>query len=228
MAGQFHTERVSRSTRRNSCEAIPAFEQNLPGNACQFVDDFQGLMGDDFEPDPLFFVECWTFGTPAAMKNFKQRRQGAAERKRPSHTFHEICDSSAMSFSTQFAVDTKDFAAASAAASAERSYAEWRQSSSEEPATPTQDQNPPQEERFAEAFGSLQEPMQAMTQQSARELLGVNENCTRAQIKAAYRRMASQWHPDRLECTTEQVRRLATAQMAAINEAYHLLSSCLS
>jgi curved DNA-binding protein CbpA len=40
--------------------------------------------------------------------------------------------------------------------------------------------------------------------------------------------MASQWHPDRLECTTEQVRRLATAQMAAINEAYHLLSSCLS
>jgi curved DNA-binding protein CbpA len=67
-----------------------------------------------------------------------------------------------------------------------------------------------------------------MTQQSARELLGVNENCTRAQIKAAYRRMASQWHPDRLECTTEQVRRLATAQMAAINEAYHLLSSCLS
>jgi hypothetical protein len=185
-------------------------------------------MGDDFEPDSLFFVECWTFGTPAAMKNFKQRRQGPAERKRSSHTFQEICDSSAVSFSTQFAVDTKDFAAASAAASAERSYAGWRQESSEEPAAQAQDRNPQQEERFAEAFDSQPEPMQPMTQQSACELLGVNANCTLEQIKAAYRRMASQWHPDRLERKTEKVRRLATDQMAAINEAYHLLRSCLS
>jgi curved DNA-binding protein CbpA len=39
--------------------------------------------------------------------------------------------------------------------------------------------------------------------------------------------MASQWHPDRLEFRTESVRQIATEQMAAINEAYHLLRSCL-
>jgi curved DNA-binding protein CbpA len=35
--------------------------------------------------------------------------------------------------------------------------------------------------------------------------------------------MVSQWHPDRLELRTEDVRQFATERMAAINEAYHLL-----
>jgi curved DNA-binding protein CbpA len=37
--------------------------------------------------------------------------------------------------------------------------------------------------------------------------------------------MASQWHPDRLERGSEHARRMATDQMAAINEAYSLLRS---
>ena len=35
--------------------------------------------------------------------------------------------------------------------------------------------------------------------------------------------MVSEWHPDRLEQSGERVRAFATKQMAAINEAYHLL-----
>jgi DnaJ-class molecular chaperone len=60
--------------------------------------------------------------------------------------------------------------------------------------------------------------------QRARLLLGVAATSTREQIKAAYRRMASQCHPDRLR---EELRRQATDQMAEINEAYSLLCDCL-
>ena len=45
------------------------------------------------------------------------------------------------------------------------------------------------------------------------------------EIRAAYRRKVSQWHPDRLDRRSEDVRQRATAQMAAINEAYRLLCS---
>jgi DnaJ-class molecular chaperone len=55
----------------------------------------------------------------------------------------------------------------------------------------------------------------------------VAENSSRKEIKAAYRRMVGQWHPDRLECRAEDVRQLATRQMASINEAYRLLCSSL-
>jgi curved DNA-binding protein CbpA len=37
--------------------------------------------------------------------------------------------------------------------------------------------------------------------------------------------MVSQWHPDRFQRKAEEVRQFATKQMAAINEAYHLLCS---
>jgi curved DNA-binding protein CbpA len=39
--------------------------------------------------------------------------------------------------------------------------------------------------------------------------------------------MASQWHPDRLQSRTEEMRRFATDQMAAINEAYSVLRNGL-
>jgi DnaJ-class molecular chaperone len=64
-----------------------------------------------------------------------------------------------------------------------------------------------------------------MTECRAREILGVTATSTRRQIKAAYRQMVSSWHPDRLECRTEEVRQFATAKMVAINAAYRLLRS---
>lgn len=62
-----------------------------------------------------------------------------------------------------------------------------------------------------------------MQYQRACELLSVSKYSTELQIKAAYRRMAGQWHPDRLERGSEEVREFATKQMAAINEAYRYL-----
>jgi DnaJ-class molecular chaperone len=66
-----------------------------------------------------------------------------------------------------------------------------------------------------------------MTKELACRLLGVIAPSTRKQIKAAYRRMVSQWHPDRLELASEEVRQMANERMATINEAYHLLLSGL-
>jgi curved DNA-binding protein CbpA len=62
-----------------------------------------------------------------------------------------------------------------------------------------------------------------MTPRHACRLLGVAANSTHDQLKSAYRRMVSQWHPDRLGPATDDARQRATDQMAAINEAYRLL-----
>jgi DnaJ-domain-containing protein 1 len=223
MAGQFHAGHVSRSTRQESRDVLPAFEPNWSGQSCQFVDDFQRLMGDDFEPDPLFFVDCWTIGTSAAASNFQQRRQEPADRELPSPAFLDLFSSSDPLLLQQDEL----LSVASAAANARRCYGDWRRQPSEEPAARAQDQNPQPGETSAEPLHSRQETIRPMTLKSARRLLGVTAISSRKEIKTAYRKMASQWHPDRLGFRTESVRQIATEQMAAINEAYHLLRSCL-
>lgn len=228
MAGQFHARRVSRSTRQEDCDVLPAFEPDCPAQPCQFVDDFQQLMGDDFEPDPLFFVECWTVGKSAAARNFQQRRQEPAESERPSYAFHDVYSTSNPSFLQQDELQAEMPYAASAAAGARRCSSEWRRPSSEEPSARAQDENSQPGETFAEPPDSRLETIQPMTLKSACRLLGVTATSTRKEIRTAYRKMASQWHPDRLQFRTERVRRFATEQMAAINEAYHLLRSHFS
>jgi DnaJ-domain-containing protein 1 len=227
MAGQFRAERFSCSTSQESCQGIPAFEPDESVRNWQLVDDFQPIVGDDAEPDPLFFVECWTFGTSTAATNFQQRRQKQADYERSSHAFRDLSSSRVLSFAQQCDMEAKALSAAGDAASAGRYYADWSRQNSEEPAERTQNQNPQPSEKSAESYESCQETIQSMTLQCACRLLGVNATSTREQIKTAYRQMASQWHPDRLECRTKQDLRIATEQMAAINEAYHLLRSCL-
>lgn len=51
------------------------------------------------------------------------------------------------------------------------------------------------------------------------EILGVSQNATEAEIKAAYRRLALQWHPDRNKSPE------AEAKFKEINEAYEVLSN---
>jgi hypothetical protein len=207
---------------------MPEFESNQQGQACQFVDDFQRLVGEDSEPDALFFVESWTLGKSAAVQNFQQRRQRPVEYERPMHTFNDLYSPSVVSFLQQCVLDAKFLSAAGAASSAGRYYTDGARQSSEEPAARTQDRNPQQGRTFAGSYESYQPTVHPMTLQRACQLLGVTAASTREQIKTAYRRMAGQWHPDRVETSTEPVQRIATEQMAAINEAYHMLRGGLS
>lgn len=69
------------------------------------------------------------------------------------------------------------------------------------------------------------EHVSPMSVQSASRLLGISTHSTREQKRAAYRQMASRYHPDRFGARTEAERRTATSRMAAINEAYSVLCS---
>jgi DnaJ-domain-containing protein 1 len=69
---------------------------------------------------------------------------------------------------------------------------------------------------------------EGMTLGRAMRLLGLTAASTREQVRAAYRRMAGEWHPDRVAGRAEAVRQAATEQMAEINEAYRLLRSAVS
>lgn len=60
------------------------------------------------------------------------------------------------------------------------------------------------------------------------EVLGVPRNATRAQIKAAYRKLALQYHPDRVHgdgSAGAEAKRRAAAKFTEISAAYELLSS---
>jgi DnaJ-domain-containing protein 1 len=64
-----------------------------------------------------------------------------------------------------------------------------------------------------------------MTPAEAATLLGVRVDASAAELKAAYRREAAKYHPDRLGDVAEDIRALAEARMKLINEANEVLSS---
>ncbi|MEW6387569.1 MAG: J domain-containing protein [Thermodesulfobacteriota bacterium] len=63
-----------------------------------------------------------------------------------------------------------------------------------------------------------------MTLKEAREILGLGLTATRREIKAAYRRAARRWHPDRAPQGAEGEYR---AQMQRINDAYQRILQLL-
>jgi DnaJ-domain-containing protein 1 len=227
MEGQFQVGRGSCTTTEESRDATPAIEPNRPAQAWQFVDEFQRLVGDDSEPDIRFFVESWTSGTAAAVENFQQRRQREPARERPRDAFRKSDSLEILSCEQELAFNAEFTSSIPAPTVAGAFKAGWRPQSDDDPVARMQEQAWRQWERFTEEHGASSGAVHPITLESARLLLGVTPASTRKQIKAAYRRMVSQWHPDRLELGTEDVRQIATERMAAINEAYHLLLSNL-
>jgi len=227
MEGQFHVDRCPCITTQESYDGPPALGPNRPRPPWQFVIEIQRLLGADSEPDPLFFVESWTLGLPAAVENFQQRRQGQADRERYGHAFDNFNHLRAQSFVQERELYAEFLTSARAGAISGCHDAGRPPRSPEGPATWTQDPAPKEWDTAAEEYASSGETTRPMTLGRACELLGVAATSTRGQIKAAYRHMVSQWHPDRLGSRTEEVRQLATEKMVEINAAYRLLRSGL-
>jgi hypothetical protein len=221
MQGQFEEEIGASETHYKVYEAMWAAEQALPGQTPHFAAQIHQLLGEEADLDALFLEESWTLGVPAALDRRQQRRHGQAERERRSQAFRELDTLGGLNFINQRA-GYAEFLAPSHSAAIATAYDSFRPQHDREPfAARHQDQAAINQVSFPDRAESYSFAV-PMTAQRACLLLGVTGSTTREEIRAAYRRMASQCHPDRLR---EELRRQATDQMAEINEAYSLLCS---
>jgi hypothetical protein len=210
MQDQFNVDRGSCSVSREGYEAQPLIEPNRPRKTWQFVEDFQLLAGEDAEPDALFFVESWSLGASEALANLQRRRLGQADSERKSRVFAEPDSFGPPLLATDIASRFEPGSSTRIPVKLGYDPAAWQGSAAEPHLLP-------------EEWDRTLDSVHPMTEERARELLGVTGSSTRRQIKVAYRETARQWHPDRLEHSTGAVRQFATEQMAAVNEAYRLL-----
>lgn len=175
------------------------------------LSQIEQYLGKDAEPDATFFVDSWTMGMAAASESFL-RRQGTVKSRE-----HEMPEwSNSFSFPPFYAGGFATSADAAwwlgEVAAAKSSMADRR----------------PGDETEAEPAGDEAEMAYPLTLESARQVLGVAATSTREQIKGAYRRMASRYHPDRLAQVGARAQKAAGDRMASINEAYRLLSAGLT
>jgi DnaJ-domain-containing protein 1 len=219
METEFQVERRSFSTAQATCDAIPSVDPIRQENRGQLLSDFHQFLGDDAEPDTLFFVESWTFGIPKAVENARQRQRGKPDREQQSRLFRQFANLGSQ-FYVEEALRTAEQFRSSHNADGAPMHREWF------PAQ-TYGVTPQESSDWPEGCDDNQETSLPVTHDRACRILGVSTTSTRGEIKAAYRRMVNRWHPDRLECKAEEERQIATLKMTAINEAYRLLCSDL-
>lgn len=56
------------------------------------------------------------------------------------------------------------------------------------------------------------------------KILGIETTATAAEVKKAYRTLAKEFHPDKLQALSVAMRELAEEKFKEINEAYHVLT----
>ena len=223
MESQFHVDRGHSVAGQEGLGDSPALDPNRAGEPWQLVSEVERLLGPDSEPDPLFFVESWSLGVPAAVENLERRRHDQAERERKGHTFDNFSNPRAQAFVQERELYAEFLSSARAAAN---SWFRGAQSSPRSPVEPSAfayDVDSQEWGSSADRRDMSDAASRPMRQDRARQLLGVTATSTRRQIKAAYRNMVSKWHPDHLECRTEEMRHFATEKMVAINAAYRML-----
>jgi DnaJ-domain-containing protein 1 len=217
MIGQSYKDRGFWETVLLSSAAL---EPNQTEQAWTLAEEIQRVMGEDTQPDSLFFEESWRYGAPTAVENLRRRRRQQTE----GVVFGEFDNLGAQAYVQQRELYADLFPSAKDGAVAGKPIAEWPQWHGEEHDPQTENASGDWE-RFATEHDSQQPASDAipMTLHMACRLLGVEADSTWSQIKKAYWRMAGKWHPDRMQHSSEETRRLANDQMIAINQAYCLL-----
>jgi hypothetical protein len=183
------------------------------------------LLGEDCAIDSTFFEEIWTSGQPAAVESYRKPRNRDAAIDFQRYTFAELSGLGNFLFTQESTCPQNGRPCAPSVMPSASYAASWLQEPLEYSQELTSDQASAVGSA-ASAEGARDHGVSCSTQyQRACELLSVSTYSTEAQIKAGYRRMAGEWHPDRLERGSEETRALATKQMTAINEAYCYLRS---
>ena len=184
-----------------------------PGGAeadAPFLTHIGQVLGEETVPDSEFFIDNWTVGFAAASENFLRRHE------QPNIRAHEMPEWHTFSFTPWFVAKAESSAATA-----------WpcREARAGEPSMPDLRRvGNEQEDDWREA----DEVGYPLTPESACRVLGVAVTSTREQIRAAYRKMAGRYHPDRLAQSEAREQKLASDRMASINEAYRLLSKGLA
>jgi hypothetical protein len=214
MEGQFNVEFDFPTAPQEDFTSFSTLDSSSPMPGSHFASDIRNLVGEETEPDPLFFVESWTLGASRAAENLKQRRQPHSDFQPQSHTFDQYNQLGAEFFvqqSWQYAQFRSSRPAAARPPYAEGFATHQRQASHD------------RSEAFTGDHDSGEQPNQPMTRQLALQILGVTATSTQGEIKSAYRHLVNEWHPDRFEGQADRARQLATAKMSAINKAYQFL-----
>lgn len=184
-----------------------------------FADQMNDLFGAEGEPDPLFFVESWTVGVEAATQNLQARHPIAQPHSTNESSWRPfefsmpliIVEDESLFGPNSTSIPTGFSTAWKHAYGVDRSSAPHSASKGDQRQTDA---------------GSTNIPPQGLplSAEDACRMLGVTLNCTRKQIKTAYRQLVWRYHPDRLVQGSDHDRRLATDRMICLNEAYRLLS----
>jgi DnaJ-domain-containing protein 1 len=174
----------------------------------RFLSGFEELLGDDSEPDPQFFVECWTLGVPEAIGNlqFRLRVQADRDEENMETGLLEELFTSVLPRPGVWHFDFSERSEFARNVAMPRSTTDGRG-----------------EDGFAEKCAGSGNAAYPMTLERARQLLGVSVASTSMQIKAAFRQKVREWHPDRLSDQNKVARQFANEKMTEINEAYRLL-----
>lgn len=182
-----------------------ASQPDAIGSGAPFLTQIEQMLGEEAEPDTAFFMDCWTVGVDAATDSFLRRQAADARRVSEASPWQNP------NFFNPYYVARADACAETAwpLRDAQGPMADRRWLGSEFEAG-----------RLTAGEAPLAYPL---TLESACRLLGVAATSTREQIRAAYRRMAGRYHPDRLARRGGVEQKLASDCMASINEAYRLL-----
>lgn len=181
---------------------------SMAGASGSFPEPIEQAPGATMQLDTELFIESWTLGVVAASENFLRRQE-----KRTNHEHGSPASDTISSF-TQVFVTREEIAA----------EAEWRvHEACVEQGSVFQLQYPgTREERDGHAADET-EIACPLTLKSACGVLGVTATSTQEEIRTAYRKSASRYHPDRVAWAAARVQKLASDRMASINEAYRML-----
>lgn len=178
-----------------------------------FLMQVEQVLGEETVPDAEFFIDSWTVGIAAASENLLRRQEKRKSRE------HETPDWVTFPFFTPWVV-------AGAESSVEGAWP-LREARAEEASMAYRRRQGGEESDDWQAADEV-EIVCPLTLESACRVLGVAVTSTREQIRAAYRKMASRYHPDRLARSGAREQKLASDRMASVNEAYRLLCTGLA